>query len=121
MMPCFIPPLTVWRISLSDRIRGVGKENRLMDVYMDADDGKIYEVYARTEWQWEQIDPDAIAKAWCNYLGLSKPEPDTEANPLTEATPYFRKYWIPGVGEEKTVITVGYYEGIREVFIKLSR
>ena len=110
----------VWKLSLSDRIRGVRKENRLMDIYMDADDGKIYEFYARTEWGWEEIDPDAIARAWCNYLGLPEPSACSEVNPLGEATPYFKKYVVSGASEERTVMTVGYYEGIRELFVKVS-
>ncbi|NBH73667.1 hypothetical protein D3Z51_16970 [Clostridiaceae bacterium] len=112
--------VAVWKLSLSDRIRGVRKENRLMEVYMDADDGKIYEFYARTEWEWEEIDPDAIARAWCAYLGLENPSECGEVNPLAEATPYFKKYVVPGGPEERTVMTVGFYEGIREFFVKVS-
>lgn len=112
--------VAVWRLSLSENIRGVRKENRLMDVYMDADDGKIYEFYARTQWEWEEIDPDAVARAWCAYLGLPEPYAYEEVNPLMEATPYFRKYVVSGTSEERTVMTVGFYEGIREFFVKIS-
>ena len=37
-----------------------------------------------------------------------------------EATPYFRKYVVSGTSEERTVMTVGFYEGIREFFVKVS-
>jgi|InofroStandDraft_1065614.scaffolds.fasta_scaffold60841_2 hypothetical protein len=112
--------VAIWKLNLADNIRGLRKENRLMDVYMDADDGKIYEFYARTEWEWENIDPDAIARSWCAYLELPEPILWEDANPLTETTPFFRKYIISGAAEERTIMTVGFYEGIREFFIKVS-
>lgn len=112
--------VAIWKLSLADNIRGLRKENRLMDVYMDADDGKIYEFYARTEWEWENIDPDAVARSWCAYLGLPEPVLLEDINPLTETTPFFRKYVISGTAEERTIMTVGFYEGIREFFVKVS-
>jgi hypothetical protein len=111
----------VWKLSLADDIRGIRKENRPMDLYLDADDGKIYEFYVRTQWEWEDIDPDTIVQNWCSYLGLPEPFRLEDDNPLSESTPFFKKYIIPGEGEEQTVVTVGFYEGIREFFIKISR
>lgn len=113
--------VTVWKLSLADDIRGIRKENRPMDLYLDADDGKIYEFYVRTQWEWEEIDPDIIVRSWCSYLGLPEPLRLEDDNPLSESTPFFRKYTVAGEGEEQTVVTVGFYEGIREFFIKISR
>ena len=71
-------------MSLSDSQKNADKTNRLIDAYIDADDGKICEFNVRTELSWEEIDPDAI-------------------------------------GEGKTGVTVGFYEGINELFLKVSK
>lgn len=39
--------VVVWKMELSNSQRNADKENRLIDAYIDADDGKIYEFYAR--------------------------------------------------------------------------
>lgn len=111
----------VWKISLSNSQKNANKENRLIDAYMDADSGKIYEFYVRTSVKWEDIDPDAIVKKWSNYLGLSAPEAYETENPLMETTPYFKKYVFRGMGNENTIVTLGFYEGINEIFLKISK
>lgn len=113
--------VAVWKLSLSNSQRNTDRENRLMDAYIDADDGKIYEFYARTPLLWEDMDPDRMVELWSSYMGLDQGEPYDENNPLMEATPYFRKYVFSGAGEEKTIVTVGFYEGINELFLKISR
>jgi hypothetical protein len=112
--------VAVWKLELSNSQKNADKENRLIDAYIDADDGKIYEFYARTSLLWEEIDTDAIIKAWANYIGLGAPAVYESDNPLLETTPFFRKYVFSGMGEGKTVVTVGYYEGIQELFLKIS-
>lgn len=113
--------VAVWKISLSGSLVNVDKENRLIDACFDADDGKVYEFYVRTELSWEELDPDAIIEAWSSYLGLDAPAPYEVENPLLETTPYFKKYVFAGAGEGKTVVTVGFYDGINELFIKISK
>lgn len=113
--------VAVWKVNLSNNQKNADKSNRLMDVYIDADDGKIYEFYARTELEWNQIDPDEIIGRWSEYMGLSAPMPYEVENPLLETTPYFKKYVFSGIGEENTVATVGFYEGINELFLKISK
>ncbi len=108
--------VAVWKMSLSN-----SQKNRLMDAYIDADDGKIYEFYVRTPLLWEDIDADALIAAWAEYMGLSAPEPYESDNPLLETTPYFRKYVFTGMGSGQTVVTLGFYEGINELFLKVSR
>lgn len=112
--------VAVWKLELSNSQTNADKENRLMDAYIDADDGRIYEFYARTSLLWEEIDTDAIISAWGNYMGLGVPAVYESDNPLLETTPYFRKYVFSGMGDGKTVVTVGYYEGIQELFLKIS-
>lgn len=112
--------VSVWSLTLSDRLRNVSKEDRLIEAYIDADDGKIYGFYARIDREWEDLDPDQIILAWSRYLGLSEPEPYESADPLMEITPYFEKYVFPGGEGERTIVTIGFYEGIRELFIATS-
>lgn len=113
--------MSVWKVSLSTSQQNADKANRLLDAYIDADTGKIYEFYVRTEWEWEDIDPDALVEKWSDYLGLTGQEPDGDVNPLLETTPYYKKYKFPGMHGENTVVTVGFYEGINELFLKISR
>lgn len=113
--------VAVWKMSLSNSQKNANKENRLIDAYIDADDGKIYEFYVRTNLQWEDIDADVIIEEWRKYMGLGSPEAYESDNPLLETTPYFKKYVFPGMGEGKTVVTIGFYEGINELFLKISK
>lgn len=91
-----------------------------MEAYVDAEDGKIYQFYARTEREWEDLNPDELIQSWSRYLKLPLPLEYKEASPLSEATPYFKKYEVLGNLEEKTVVTVGFYEGIREMFVRIE-
>lgn len=113
--------VSVWQISLSDTQRNVSRQYKLMEAYLDADDGKLYEFYVRTEWDWASIDPDQIAASWCEYMELAPPTRYESVNPLLETTPYFQKYWVSGDHGEEILITVGFYEGINELFLKVGR
>lgn len=113
--------LAVWKVSLSDSRKNADKSNRLIDAYIDADSGKICEFYVRTAYEWNEIDPDEIVETWRGYLGLSEPGEYENDNPLLETTPYFKKYVFEGMEGEHTVVTVGFYEGINELFVKVSK
>lgn len=110
----------VWKLSLSNSQQNADKRNRLIDAYIGADDGKIYEFYARTSLLWKDIDTDAIVEAWSRYMGLEQPVPYESDNPLLETTPYYKKYVFSGMGGERTIVTIGFYEGINEIFLKIS-
>lgn len=112
--------VAVWKMELSNSQKNADKENRLIDACIDADDGKIYEFYARTSLFWGDIDTDAIVGAWADYMGLGAPQAYESDNPLLETTPYFKKYVFPGMGDGRTIVTVGFYEGINEIFLKVS-
>ena len=112
----------VWKISLKSGKQNADRENRLLDAYIDADTGKVYEFYVRTQiTTWEDIDADEMIVAWAEYMGLDEPKEYEGANPLSETTPYFRKYTFSGMEEGNTVVTVGFYEGINELFLKVSK
>lgn len=113
--------VAVWKMSLSNSQTNANKENRLIDAYIDADDGKIYEFYVRTSLLWEEIDTDLIIEEWGKYMGLSSPEVYESDNPLLETTPYFKKYVFAGMGDERTIVTIGFYEGINELYLKISK
>ncbi len=113
--------VAVWKVSLADRQRSTDRNNRLIDAYLDADSGKIYEFYVRTPRTWEEIDPDVVAESWRQYMGLREPQPYDSDNPLLETTPFFQKYVFEGMENDKTIVTIGFYEGINELFLKISQ
>lgn len=113
--------LSVWKVSLSTSQQNANKANRLLDAYIDADTGKIYEFYVRTEQEWADIDPDELVEKWSVYIGLTGQEEYEDVNPLLETTPYYKKYKFPGMDDSNTIVTVGFYEGINELFLKISR
>ena len=113
--------VAVWKMSLSNSQTNANKENRLIDIYIDADNGKIYEFYVRTSLLWKDIDTDFIIEEWSKYMGLGSPEPYESDNPLLETTPYFKKYVFAGMEEERTIVTIGFYEGINELYLKISK
>lgn len=113
--------VAVWKLSLLGSLQNANKENRLLDAYIDADDGKIYEFYVRSQLKWEEIDPDALVEAWSGYMGLTAPENYETDNPLLETTPYYKKYVFSGAGGDRTVVTIGFYDGIDELFLKVSK
>ena len=112
----------VWKISLNTDMQNADKENCMLDLYVDADTGKIYEFYARTGiGSWGQMDADSIAAAGAAYIELEEPEEYENANPLSENTPYFKKYSFIGMEDDSTIVTIGFYEGINEMYLKISR
>lgn len=90
----------VWKISLSTAKSNANKENRLLDAYVDA---------------------DGMVSAWAEYIGLGEPKEYEFTNPLSENTPYFKKYAFAGMEEDGTIVTIGFYEGINELYLKISR
>lgn len=113
--------LAVWKVSLSTSHQNADKANRLIDAYVDADTGKIYGFYVRTETTWDKMKPEKMAEAWGDYLGLTGMEAYTSLNPLLETASDYVKYRVPGIDEGNTVVTLGFYEGINELFLKITR
>lgn len=113
--------VAVWKLSLLGSLQNANKENRLIDAYIDADDGKIYEFYVRSQLKWEEINPDVLIEKWSSYMGLTAPEAYENDNPLLETTPYYKKYVFSGSGGDRTVVTVGFYDGINELFLKITK
>ena len=112
--------MSVWKVSLSTNHQNTDKANRLIDAYIDAVSGRIYEFYVRTENTWAQMQPVKMMEEWGNYLGLTGREDYESVNPLQETTPNYLKYRFPGIEGGSTVVTIGFYEGINELFIKIT-
>ncbi len=112
--------LAVWKVSLSTSQKNADKSNRILDAYIDADTGKLYEFYVRIEEEWEDLEPETIVESWSEYLELQGMQEYESDNPLLETTPYFQKYRFQGMEEGSTVVTIGFYEGIKELFLKIS-
>lgn len=113
--------VSVWKVSLSTGKQNADKSGKLLDAYVDADTGKIYEFYVRTDTFWDDMEPDRMVEKWAEYMELSAPEEYGSDNPLLENTPFFEKYRFAGPNDDSTVVTVGYYEGIEELYLKISR
>lgn len=111
----------VWKLSLSTNQQNADKKNRLLDAYIDADTGKVYEFYARTNLTWADINTDEIAQKWSEYMGLEAPTEYENSNPLSETTPYFKQYTFQGMDEGSIIMTIGFYEGINELYLKISK
>ena len=113
--------VAVWKISLSNSQSNADKKNRMIDMILDGDTGKIYELYVRIPRQWEEVNTREMIGKWAEYLGLDQPEEYETDNPLLETTPHFKKYVFSGMEEENTVVTIGFYEGINEFFLKITQ
>lgn len=109
--------LSVWQISFSGAIISEG----LVDCVMDAQTNKIYSVSLRAAQTWDKYDADKVISLWAEYLGISAPEPYVPSNPVIEDATYHQKYAITAAEGDKTIVTAGYYEGVKEFFIKITR
>ena len=54
-------------------------------------------------------------------MELPTPEVYESENPLLENTPYFAKYRFGEDIDTGTVVTLGFYEGINELYLKVSK
>lgn len=113
--------MSVWKVSLSTSHQNTDKSNRLLDIYLDADTGKIYEFYVRTDIKWADSKPDELVQKWSDYLELTGMAAYENTNPLLETTPNYKKYLFPGIENGNTLVTIGFYEGINELFLKISK
>ena len=109
--------VNVWQISFSGPIIRDG----LVDCIMDAETHKLYSVSIRAAKTWDQYDADKVVRLWAAYLGSSAPETYVPDSPLIEDATDYKKYAIKGAGGDQTIVTIGYYEGVHEFFIKIAK
>lgn len=112
--------MSVWKVSLSTSQQNADKSNRILDAYVDAQTGKMYEFYVRIDSDWDDLEPEKIIEKWTNYLELTEWTEYESDNPLLETTPNFKKYRFTGMENGSIVVTIGFYEGINELFLKIS-
>ena len=122
--------VAVWKVSLSTNVQNADKANRLIDAYVDAGTGKVYEFYVRTEGTWADMQPDAIVQSFSDYLGLYGVQKSETTDTLMETTSNIAKYTVPGMTDGNqnaigttdgmTTLTLGFYEGINELFLKIE-
>ncbi len=112
----------VWQIEYSTAVPPVSDDNlpfALMEAYVDAETGKLYGFAFRLkQLEGDNFEPDALAKAWLDRLGITNFEDITEDNPFTENASRYNKFATDGMDSTKTVFTVGFYEGVNEVFVR---
>ncbi len=113
--------ISVWKVSLSTTKKNADKSGRVLDMYIDAETGKIYEFYVRTRTTWDEMNQEQVIHSWAEYMDLPEPEIYESENPLLENTPYFEKYRFGGNIDTGTVVTLGFYEGINELYLKVSK
>jgi len=108
--------VSVWQIDYSASLPPAGSPYALMEAYVDAETGKVYSFSFRAA-DPADFDPDGLAKAWLGRLGVTEYDDITQSSPLAEAAQQYKKYATGGMDQEKTVFTVGYYEGINEYYV----
>ena len=108
--------VSVWQITCL----GYSGRCSLIEAYIDAETGKIYSFSLRSEQTNENFEADKIIDVWCEYLQLGVPEAVTEDDSLMERTPHYKKYFINGTGDNKTIVTAGFYSGVNEFFIRIT-
>lgn len=123
--------VAVWKVSLSTNVQNADKAGRMIDAYIDAGTGRIYEFYVRTEAKWDTMQPDSIIRAWSEYLGLYDLAKSETEGTLSETTRNIEKYMVPetaggnaseqGNAVDHTIVTLGFYEGINELFLKIEK
>jgi hypothetical protein len=111
--------ISVWKISLLTDTRNADKADSVIDIYMDADSGKVYEFYVRGDTSWEAVNPEKAVSDWAEYLGLYGMEEYISVNPLLESSTNYVKYSFPSGDDTTTVVTLGFYDGINELYLKL--
>lgn len=112
----------VWQIEYSSAIPPTANDNlpfALMEAYVDAETGKLYGFAFRLKKvDAESFELDALAKVWLDRLGITSFEDITDDNPFAEDANLYNKFATDGMDNTKTVFTVGFYEGVNEVFVR---
>lgn len=112
----------VWQIEYSTAVPPAPDDNlpfALMEAYVDAETGKLYGFAFRlNQLKGDYFEPDTLAKAWLERLGITSFQDITDDNPFTENASLYNKFATDGMDSTKTVFTVGFYEGVHEVFVR---
>ncbi len=111
--------VSVWQIEYDSVLPPDGLPFALIEAHIDAETGKLYSFSFRVD-ALKDFDADKLAKAWLSHLGITDFSDITENSPLAESAKQYKKFATDGMNNEKTVFTVGFYEGINEVFVRIT-
>ena len=110
----------VWQIETNSGTFYSNGYKIFISAYVDFETGKLYSFSFRSDKDWSFYDPDNIIKKWCEYVNAGTPVNFTPVNPSIEETKFYKKYAIEDDNQDKTIVTIGFYEGINEFFLKIS-
>lgn len=110
---------SIWQLEYTGNVQPTKDKNILLDAYLDAETGKIYGFSVCVEQSWESMDIDNMAKIWCEYLEIGNPTPYIETENIFEITPFYKKYSIDGINGNTTIMTIGFYDNVNELFLKI--
>jgi len=110
----------VWQVETnSETFHSKGYKNYISS-YADFETGKLYSFSFRFDKDWNSYDPDDIVKKWCKYLNVGTPVNFIPINSSIEETKFYKKYAIEYDNQDKAIVTIGFYEGVNEFFLKIS-
>jgi hypothetical protein len=112
--------ISVWQISYAPGRPVSEYRGALLEAWLDAETGALYSFSLRTDNLPDTFDPGALTDAWRRAANLTNVELLIEDNSMPETTPHYQKYAVEGLDNERTVIIAGYYEGINEVFLRIT-
>ncbi len=115
--------VSVWQIEYDSVLPPDASPFSLIEAHVDAETGKLYSFSFRTDTLIKTLtdfDADKLAKAWLSRLNITAFSDITENSPLAETAKQYKKFATEGMNTEKTVFTVGFYEGINEVFVRIT-
>ena len=112
--------ISVWQIVYAPSRPISEYRGALLEAWLDAETGALYGFSLRADNPPDAFEPDALADAWCRTADLTEAQLLEQNNPLLETTPHHKKYILEGLDYDNTVVTVGYYEGINEIFVRIT-
>ncbi len=110
----------VWQIETNAETFYSKEYKNYISCYADFETGKLYSFSFRYEKDWSFYKIDNIIKKWCEYMSIGTAQDFIPPNPSLEETKFYKKYAIEGENKDKTIVTIGFYEGINEFFLKIS-
>ena len=110
----------VWHIETNSETFSSKRYKSYISCDTDFETGKLYNFSFRSDKDWDFYDPDNIIKKWCEHVGAGTPVNFIPINPSIEETKFYKKYAIEDDNQDKTIITIGFYEGVNEFFLKIS-
>ena len=112
--------VSVWEIDYSGAIPPTVNTYpfALTEAYVDAETGKLYGFAFRlAQASAENFDAAALAREFLARLGISDFDDITDDS-SSEAASLYNKFATDGMDGAKTVFTVGFQDGVNEIFVK---